>query len=137
MRQKWWSRWDSNPRPSRLSPGRAHQTLDHTAVLPRLDLSFSAHGWTTGLVFFLIDQLPRPPIPERLGIVRVVVGEALFDVLRLTNVIAVCCFAQKDIDVERHAPKVVEPMGFVPTTFPVVTGTRSPNARSYRGPSTT
>ena len=34
------------------------------------------------------------------------VGEALFDVLCLTNVIVVCCFAQEDIDVERHAVRV-------------------------------
>src|SRR5712692_8775184 len=104
--KSWWSRWDSNPRPSRLSPGRANQTLNHIAVLPRLDLPFSAHSLSPGLVFFFVDQSPRHPIPERLGVVRVVVGEALFDVLRMTYVIAVCCFAQEDIDVERHAVRV-------------------------------
>src|SRR5712691_2013749 len=31
--------------------------------------------------------------------------EPLFDVLRMTYVRAVCCFAQKDMDVERHAVK--------------------------------
>src|SRR5712691_9724940 len=75
--------------------------------------------------------------------------EPLFDVLRMTYVRAVCCFAQKDIDVERHAvkgwwsrwdsnprpprchrgalPTAPRPHRLTATTFPVAPG-RAPNS---------
>src|SRR5712691_9922245 len=85
--------------------------------------------------------------------------EPLFDVLRMTYVIAVCCFAQKDIDVERHAvkgwwsrwdsnprpprchrgalPTAPRPHRLTATTFPVAPGRALPTApRPHRAETT-
>src|SRR5260370_33559968 len=81
--KRWWSRWDSNPRPSRLSPGRAPQTLDHDPVLPRLDLPSSAHGLGPGPVCFFVHQSPLPSDFHGFLLNGVVVAEALFHSLRV------------------------------------------------------
>jgi hypothetical protein len=38
-----------------VSPGRAHQPLDHRTILPRLKLPLATHGFRSGLVGLLIQ----------------------------------------------------------------------------------
>jgi hypothetical protein len=49
-----------------------------------------------------MHQLPRTPVFQRFGIVSIVIGQSLFQVLRLAYVEAVRRFAPEDINIERH-----------------------------------
>src|SRR5258708_33705952 len=95
-REIWWSRRDSNPRPSRLSPGRAHQPFDHFAVLPGLQLSLSFHSIGSRRVLFLVNQFPWAAILQGFGIACVVIHEPIGNGFSLANVVTARGFALED-----------------------------------------
>ncbi len=100
-----------------VSPGRAHQSLDHCAVFPSLKLVFPSHGGATRGVLFLVYQPPRTVILQGFGVIRVVVGQAFFDVHGLADVVPTRGLTLENVNAERHCGEtLVEPMGFEPTT---------------------
>src|ERR1700674_3858411 len=100
-----------------VSPGRAHQTLDHCPIFPIFEFAFPSHRCATRGVFFLEDQLPGATVLQGFRVIRVVVSEAFFDVNGLANIVAIRGLALEDVNVEGHKQEsLVEPMGFEPTT---------------------
>lgn len=117
-----------------VSPGRAYQTIDHGPVFPSLKLAFPPHGCTARGVLFMVHQLPGTTVLQGFRVIRIVVGEALVDIDRLANIVAIRGLALEDVNVERQSEEtLVEPMGFEPTN-PILTpddsiGLGSPNLR--------
>ncbi len=83
-------------------PGRAQQAFYETAVLLPLDVVLPFHCFTPRRIFFEMSQLPRASILDRLGVVRLVISNALLQMLRLTNVVPTCRFTLKDVNVVVH-----------------------------------
>jgi hypothetical protein len=69
-----------------VSPGRANQLFDQGSILPGLDLALPADSFSASRISFAVNELPWATILQRFRVTRVVIGNALLDVLRLTNV---------------------------------------------------
>src|ERR1700719_893631 len=121
-----------------VSPGRAQQLFDHPAIIPGFELPLAQDRFTTSFVLFGVNEPPGSAVFQGFRVVGVVVGEALGHVLRLSDVETACGFALKNVKVihryeiggadgvrthdlpgftgTRSTIKLVEPMGFEPTT---------------------
>jgi hypothetical protein len=80
-----------------VSPGRAHQPLNHPAIFPGFDLALAEHRFTARLELLRMDELPGSAVPQGFRVVGVVVDEAFGHVLRLTNVETAGGFALEDV----------------------------------------
>ena len=67
-------------------PGRPHQPLNHASILPRFYLALSPDRFRPGGVWFGIPQRPGAPILQGFRPIGIVIGQASFDVVRLTDV---------------------------------------------------
>src|SRR5208282_6310205 len=97
-------------------PGRAHKSLYEFAILLAFDIELPSDGLASRVVLLRVDQPPGAPVLQREGIVRIVIGETFLKVFRLSDVIPIRGFALEDVHIERHDSKLVELMGFEPTT---------------------
>src|SRR6266404_9136881 len=99
----WWSRWDSNPRPSRLQPGRgAHQPFKHFTIFPRFNLTLTPHGFRARRIVLRVNESPGAAILQCFRVIGVVVGQAFRNVLSLTNVVTTRGFALENIQLVGH-----------------------------------
>src|SRR5271170_5028587 len=63
-------------------PGRAYKCLDEFPILLAFDIELPSDRPTSGSVLLRVDQLPGATIPQREGVVRIVVGKTLLKVFR-------------------------------------------------------
>ena len=80
-----------------VSPGRAQQFLNHSAIFPGFELAFTNHCFAARFVLFGVDEPPGSAIFQGFRVVGIVVGEALRYVLRLANIEATGGFALEDV----------------------------------------
>jgi hypothetical protein len=80
-----------------VSPGRVQESLDEPAIFLPLDILLSSNRLTSRCVLFRVTQRPGSAIFQGFRIVRLVIGDPLFKVFSLANVVAACRFALEDV----------------------------------------
>lgn len=69
-----------------VSPGLANQPFEHGSILLGFDSEFPADSFSAGCISLAVNELPWTAVLQGLGVTRVVIGNALFKVLGLTDV---------------------------------------------------